>query len=141
MVAVHRWRRAPVPPVLTKCSMVTAGFTAPLALFMVFGEGGQIAWLPRPSRRILVHTMLDMASGGLGLAVVVALAASAVVVVTGHCARSRDLVVVWALVAGFLVPAPLLWTAGMATLLTLALGFAGTWRALGAKAAPYLRTE
>jgi putative ABC transport system permease protein len=39
------------------------------------------------------------------------------------------------------LPAPLLWTAGMATLLTLALGFAGTWRALGAKAAPYLRNE
>jgi putative ABC transport system permease protein len=39
------------------------------------------------------------------------------------------------------LPAPLLWTAGVATLLTLALGFAGTWRALGAKAAPYLRNE
>jgi putative ABC transport system permease protein len=39
------------------------------------------------------------------------------------------------------LPIPLLWTAGMATLLTLALGFAGTWRALGAKAAPYLRNE
>jgi putative ABC transport system permease protein len=39
------------------------------------------------------------------------------------------------------LPAPLLWTAGIATLLTLALGFAGTWRALGAKAAPYLRNE
>jgi putative ABC transport system permease protein len=25
--------------------------------------------------------------------------------------------------------------------LTVALGFAGTWRALGAKAAPYLRNE
>jgi putative ABC transport system permease protein len=39
------------------------------------------------------------------------------------------------------LPAPLLWTAGIATLLTLTLGFAGTWRALGAKAAPYLRNE
>ena len=39
------------------------------------------------------------------------------------------------------LPAPLLWTVGLATLLTLALGFAGTWRALGAKAAPYLRNE
>jgi putative ABC transport system permease protein len=39
------------------------------------------------------------------------------------------------------LPVPLLWTAGMATLLTLVLGFAGTWRALGAKAAPYLRNE
>jgi len=39
------------------------------------------------------------------------------------------------------LPAPLLWTVGLAILLTLALGFAGTWRALGAKAAPYLRNE
>ncbi len=39
------------------------------------------------------------------------------------------------------LPGPLLWTVALATLLTLALGFAGTWRALGAKAAPYLRNE
>ena len=39
------------------------------------------------------------------------------------------------------LPAPLLWTAGLAILLTLVLGFAGTWRALGAKPAPYLRNE
>ena len=34
------------------------------------------------------------------------------------------------------LPAPLLWTVGLAILLTLIFGFAGTWRALGAKAAP-----
>jgi len=39
------------------------------------------------------------------------------------------------------LPLPLLGTLGLAILLTLALGFAGTWRALGAKAAPYLRNE
>ena len=39
------------------------------------------------------------------------------------------------------LPAPLLWTVGLAILLTLIFGFAGTWRALGAKAAPYLRNE
>lgn len=39
------------------------------------------------------------------------------------------------------LPAPLLWTVVLATLLTLTLGCAGTWRALGAKAAPYLRNE
>jgi putative ABC transport system permease protein len=39
------------------------------------------------------------------------------------------------------LPAPMLWTVGLATVLTLILGFAGTWRALGAKAAPYLRHE
>jgi putative ABC transport system permease protein len=39
------------------------------------------------------------------------------------------------------LPLPLLWTLGLAIVLTLALGFAGTWCALGAKAAPYLRNE
>jgi putative ABC transport system permease protein len=39
------------------------------------------------------------------------------------------------------LPVPLLWTVVLATLLTLALGFAATWRALGAKPAPYLRNE
>jgi putative ABC transport system permease protein len=39
------------------------------------------------------------------------------------------------------LPAPLLWTVALATLLTLALGFVGTWRALGAKPASYLRNE
>ena len=39
------------------------------------------------------------------------------------------------------LPAPLLWTVGLAILLTLVLGFAGTWHALGAKAARYLRNE
>jgi putative ABC transport system permease protein len=39
------------------------------------------------------------------------------------------------------LPAPLLWTVALATLLTLALGFAESWRALGTRPAPYLRTE
>jgi putative ABC transport system permease protein len=39
------------------------------------------------------------------------------------------------------LPAPLMVIAGGAVLLTLALGFAGTWRALGAKPAAYLRNE
>jgi putative ABC transport system permease protein len=38
-------------------------------------------------------------------------------------------------------PGPLAWTVGLAALLTAALGFAGTWRALGAKPASYLRSE
>ena len=39
------------------------------------------------------------------------------------------------------LPVPLLAIAGIAVLLTLVLGFAGTWRALGAKPAAYLRNE
>jgi putative ABC transport system permease protein len=39
------------------------------------------------------------------------------------------------------LPAPLAWTVALATLMTVILGFAGTWRALAAKAAPYLRNE
>ncbi len=39
------------------------------------------------------------------------------------------------------LPGPLLAIAGIAVLLTLVLGFAGTWRALGAKPAAYLRNE
>jgi len=39
------------------------------------------------------------------------------------------------------LPAPLLSTVAIAALLTAALGFAGTWRALGAKPAQFLRTE
>jgi putative ABC transport system permease protein len=39
------------------------------------------------------------------------------------------------------LPIPLLWTIALAILVTLALGFAGTWRALGAKPARYLRNE
>ncbi len=39
------------------------------------------------------------------------------------------------------LPGPVLWTVMVAIVLALTLGFAGTWRALGVKAAPYLRNE
>lgn len=39
------------------------------------------------------------------------------------------------------LPAPVLTTLGLAVLATLALGFAGTWRALGSRPARYLRNE
>src|SRR5215467_8314556 len=39
------------------------------------------------------------------------------------------------------LPAPLLWTVALATLLTLTLGFAGTWLALGAKPSSFLRND
>ena len=39
------------------------------------------------------------------------------------------------------LPLPILSTVMLAVILTLGLGFAGTWRALGVKAAPYLRND
>lgn len=39
------------------------------------------------------------------------------------------------------LPGAIVWTAAVAAALTLGLGFAGTWRALGHKAAPLLRNE
>ena len=39
------------------------------------------------------------------------------------------------------LPGPVLWTVALAIVLTLILGFAGTWRALGAKPAAFLRNE
>ncbi len=39
------------------------------------------------------------------------------------------------------LPGPLLWTVALSALLTLVIGFAGTWHALGAPPAPYLRDE
>jgi putative ABC transport system permease protein len=39
------------------------------------------------------------------------------------------------------LPLPLVWTVASAMVMTLLLGFAGAWRALGAKAAPFLRNE
>ena len=53
----------------------------------------------------------------------------------------------WGLVTGAMhsewvfLPGPLVATAAVAVLLTLVLGFAGAWRALGAKPAPWLRNE
>ncbi len=65
-----------------------------------------------------------------------ALVAGAVGVVAAYFLVTRLMRTEWAF-----LPGPLLWTLAPAVLLTLALGFAGTWRALGAKAAPYLRNE
>ncbi len=39
------------------------------------------------------------------------------------------------------LPGPVLWTLALAVVVTVTLGFAGTWRALGVKAAPYLRND
>ncbi len=66
-------------------------------------------------------------------------------VVTALAAAGVGTLAAWGLVTGPMktewafLPGPLLATAGSAVLLTLAIGFAGTWRALGAKPARYLR--
>ena len=67
--------------------------------------------------------------------------------VTAAIAAGIGTLAAWALVTGPMhagwtfLPGPLLLTASGAVGLTVALGLAGTWRALGAKPAPYLRGE
>ena len=70
------------------------------------------------------------------LGVLSALIAGALGTVAAYFIVSRLMKTDW-----IFLPAPLLWTVALATLSTLALGFAGTWRALGAEPAPYLRNE
>jgi putative ABC transport system permease protein len=65
----------------------------------------------------------------------------------GVAAAAVGTLAAWALVTRVMetdwvfLPLPLVETIAFAVMLTLGLGFAGTWRALGAKAAPYLRNE
>jgi putative ABC transport system permease protein len=68
-------------------------------------------------------------------------------VVTAAVASVIGTLAAWALVTGPMnavwtfLPWPLLLTASGAVGLTVVLGLGGTWRALGAKPAPYLRGE
>ena len=67
--------------------------------------------------------------------------------VTALVAAGVGTLAAWALVAGPMhaiwtfLPWPLLLTTSGAVGLTIGLGLLGTWRALGAKPAPYLRSE
>jgi len=70
------------------------------------------------------------------LGALAALVAGALGTVAAYFAVTRLMRTDWVF-----LPAPLLWTMALAVVVTLALGFAGTWRALGAKPAPYLRNE
>ncbi len=72
--------------------------------------------------------------GLLGLAT--ALLAAALGTVAAYLVLTRIMHQDWTF-----LPGATLATASLATVLTLAIGYAGTWRALGAKAAPYLRNE
>ena len=95
---------------------------------------------PAPGGRRTIATRRDLARAFLIEHGLLGLLSAAVACVLGTLAAyflvSRLMKLEWVF-----LPLPLLWTAGFAILLTLALGFAGTWRALGAKAAPYLRNE
>ena len=65
----------------------------------------------------------------------------------GLAAAGVGTLAAWALVTRVMeadwvfLPLPMLETIALAVVLTLGIGFAGSWRALGAKAAPYLRNE
>jgi putative ABC transport system permease protein len=72
--------------------------------------------------------------GALG--VLSALIAGGLGAVASYFVVTRSLKIEWVF-----LPGPLLATLALAVLLTLALGFAGTWRALGVKPALYLRDE
>ncbi|MFI4947410.1 MAG: ABC transporter permease [Alphaproteobacteria bacterium] len=93
----------------------------------------------------VVLKVLGATRGALGLAFLIE--HGLVGLLTALVAAGLGTLAAYALVTGPLksewvfLPAPLLAIAGVAVLLTLALGFAGTWRALGAKPAAYLRNE
>jgi putative ABC transport system permease protein len=65
-----------------------------------------------------------------------ALVAAAIGTLAAYALVVGPLRMEWVFLAG-----PVLLTVGLGVLLTLVIGFAGTWRALGAKPAPYLRNE
>ena len=108
VVLVHLRRHQPVPKVLIRGWVAIAGASAPLAGLMLIGEGGQIGWLTRPTVATLVRTWTAMAGGWLGLALMLALAATAAIV-TARNRPAEDQVVVAALAAAFAVPIPTLW--------------------------------
>ena len=70
------------------------------------------------------------------LAALAALIAAAIGTLAAYLILTRVMHTGWVF-----LPEAVLASAGVALLLTLLLGYAGTWRALGASAAPYLRNE
>ncbi len=108
--------------------------------------GGAVAAGHR--RRVYDAVVLKVLGATRGaLAVAFLIEHGLVGLLTALVAAALGTLAAYALVTGPLksewvfLPAPLLAIAGGAVLLTLALGFAGTWRALGAKPAAYLRNE
>jgi putative ABC transport system permease protein len=70
------------------------------------------------------------------LGVVTAVIAAAIGTVAAYLVLTQVMRAEW-----IFLPQAVAGTAVLSTLLTLVLGFAGTWKALGAKAAPLLRNE
>jgi putative ABC transport system permease protein len=84
--------------------------------------------------RAAIGSVFLIEHGVLGLCC--AVAAAMLGTVAAYLLVTRSMGLDWVF-----LPIPILWTAAGALLLTSGLGFAGAWRALGAKAAPYLRSE
>jgi putative ABC transport system permease protein len=85
------------------------------------------------TRRDITSTFL-IEYGILGLAT--ALLAACLGTLSAYLVLTRVMRQQW-----IFLPAAVAATALIATVLTLAIGYAGTWKALGAKAAPFLRNE
>jgi putative ABC transport system permease protein len=108
--------------------------------------GGAVAAGHR--RRVYDAVVLKVLGGTRGLitrafliengitGVLAALVAGALGTIAAYFLVTRLMKIDWVF-----LPAPLLSTVTLAALMTAALGFAGTWRALGAKPASYLRNE
>jgi mannosyltransferase len=114
VAGLHRLRRQPVPPALKRCWWIITGATAPLAAVMTLFERGQISWLPRPTRQVLVNTITSMSGGWLGFEVMMVLAVAAVAAVALALGRTppttHDRPVVISLAAAFVVPPLALWS-------------------------------
>ncbi len=108
LVVGYRLRGEVVPLELKRCWWVIAGAAAPLAAVMMIFERAQISWLGRPSIRDLTATVTSMTSGWLGLSIVAALAAAALLP-RGRAALEGGLTVVAPMAVAFVLPPVALW--------------------------------
>jgi hypothetical protein len=99
--------------VLKRCWSIIAVAAAPVAIVMVGFERGQISWLSKPTLGVLGTTITSMSAGWLGLGVVVALAAIALIGTTATSGPDRMIVV--ALAAAFVLPPLALWIVAQIT--------------------------
>jgi uncharacterized membrane protein len=107
-VAVVAMRRGRDLRPLVHCWLVIGAVTAPLWLWMITAERGQIAWLGRPDLPNLERTIKEMGNGAVGLTIVCALSVVACVW-AAQAGRSRDRSLVAALTVAFIAPPIALW--------------------------------